>query len=72
MIVEMLPVQFITMVEVLVIMHGAISCAQILSAKLEDNDCLVVMLKRLLGRRATEAFVLLCATQDNAYRFSRL
>ena len=36
-------VQFITLVEVPVIMRGAISCEQILSSKL---GCLVVLLRR--------------------------
>ena len=42
----MLLMQFITVVEVFVIVNGAISSAQTLSAKLGDDSCLVVLLGR--------------------------
>ena len=40
--VEMLLGKFTTVVDVLVIVHWEMRSAQVLSAKLEDDDCLVV------------------------------
>ena len=64
------------MVEVLVIMHGAISYARTLSETWDHASlfCLCAGLAdSFKGKRATEeAFVLLCATWENAYRSARL
>ena len=55
MIVEMLLAHFITMAGVHVIIRWAISCAEILSAELGDDDCLVGWLSALASQTGWEA-----------------
>ena len=56
------------------IMHCGTSCAQVVSVKLGDDDCLFFLLWALAWQTVQgqmsdrKAFFLLCATLDNPYR----